>query len=220
MSPQVLITGTGLAGTRLLHRLFGELGLPDSSSGAEAWRYEYLETSPGGVAARELLDSKDGTEAPAAAATDDRHFAVAEGFHALLHTLVRCEVPFTLVEFPRFAQDVDYAWQRLRPVLGERDRGRFELVHRRVAHASPDTAHAGQYAVIVRRTPALAQGARRRQRRRQQLQQAAVGLLAAIFIGLGIYRLSQHTIPAGTPPPASQTPVNPEALPEAETAGR
>lgn len=38
---------------------------------------------------------------------------LAENFHVLLHTLTTHEIPYTLLHFPRFATDADYAFKKL-----------------------------------------------------------------------------------------------------------
>jgi hypothetical protein len=43
---------------------------------------------------------------------------LAEMFHQLVHTLVARDIPHTFLLFPRFACDADYAYARLRPILG------------------------------------------------------------------------------------------------------
>lgn len=43
---------------------------------------------------------------------------LAGKFHKLIHALVRHEVPFTLMEFPRLAKDPEYLYRKLRPALG------------------------------------------------------------------------------------------------------
>lgn len=43
---------------------------------------------------------------------------LAEMFHRLVHTLVARDIPHTFLLFPRFACDADYAYVRLRPILG------------------------------------------------------------------------------------------------------
>ncbi len=43
---------------------------------------------------------------------------LAEMFHRLLHTIIARDIPHTFLLFPRFAHDADYAYARLRPILG------------------------------------------------------------------------------------------------------
>ncbi|HEY4248935.1 MAG TPA: hypothetical protein VGM64_19075 [Lacunisphaera sp.] len=42
---------------------------------------------------------------------------LAENFHGLMHALTLYEIPHTLLDFPRFALDVHYAWEKLHPVF-------------------------------------------------------------------------------------------------------
>ena len=50
----------------------------------------------------------------------DQARLLALGFHELVHALVRHDVPLVLLDFPRFVEDADYLYGKLRPVLGER----------------------------------------------------------------------------------------------------
>lgn len=197
--PKVIITGTGIAGTAWLARLLAALGRLDGAE-ADAWRFEYFALGAGGFA-KHLLRPAEAERALVSAATleldEDRHFELSVYFHELLHTLVRCEIPFSLLEFPRCVDDPRYAFQRLAPVLEETTWETFAPIHARLV-AGPDCPRCvGEYVALAWGTPALAYAASRRRRRRQRWQRLALGLLAAAVLGLGIYRLSREMAPAG-----------------------
>jgi hypothetical protein len=59
---------------------------------------------------------------------------LAEMFHQLVHTLVARDIPHTFLLFPRFACDVDYAYARLRPILGDISLKTFREVFARVSN--------------------------------------------------------------------------------------
>lgn len=67
---------------------------------------------------------------------DDQQAALAAAFHQLVHTLTAYEVPHAFLDFPRFVQDSDYAFAKLKPVLGEIGRERFGEVFARIADPS------------------------------------------------------------------------------------
>lgn len=64
---------------------------------------------------------------------------LAERFHALVEALVQHEVPTTFLAFPRFARDVDYAWQQLGPIVPTVTREQFGAAFARVAR--PELVH-------------------------------------------------------------------------------
>lgn len=47
----------------------------------------------------------------------DQARLLAMGFHRLVHRLIEAEVPMHLLAFPRFVEDADYLYRRLRPLL-------------------------------------------------------------------------------------------------------
>jgi hypothetical protein len=62
----------------------------------------------------------------------DQARLLAVGFHHLVHRLTQAHVPMVFLDFPRFANDADYLYDRLRPVLPER----VTLESARAAHAA------------------------------------------------------------------------------------
>jgi hypothetical protein len=64
---------------------------------------------------------------------------LAEKFHLLLHTLTIHNIPHTLLEFPRFAREAGYTWQKLHWLLGDTDRETFDAAFARVAR--PELIH-------------------------------------------------------------------------------
>lgn len=59
---------------------------------------------------------------------------LAEMFHQLVHTLVARDIPHTFLLFPRFACDADYAYARLRSILGAIPLEAFREVFARVSN--------------------------------------------------------------------------------------
>ncbi len=106
---------------------------------------------------------------------------LAENFHQLVETLTAHDIPFLFLHFPRFAQDAGYTFEKLRPLLGDIDRARFDacfaqLVRPELIHsfASGATADSG--------APARAFAQSRRQRRlaRHSARWAAAAALIAL----------------------------------------
>jgi hypothetical protein len=67
----------------------------------------------------------------------DQSRLLAVGFHHLIERLVQADVPIIFVAFPRLAEDADYLYARLRPLLPEAvtlDAAR--TAHRRIADAA------------------------------------------------------------------------------------
>lgn len=59
---------------------------------------------------------------------------LALGFHELMHTLVKHDVPLVMLDFPRLVEDPDYLYEKLHPVIGDKvDRERALLAHRETA---------------------------------------------------------------------------------------
>ncbi len=74
--------------------------------------------------------------------TDDparQKSVLAENFHLLVETLVAHDIPHVFLHFPRFANDAAYAWEKLRPILGQTSRAQFDAAFARVAR--PDLIH-------------------------------------------------------------------------------
>ena len=61
-----------------------------------------------------------GTMDPAA-----QEAVLAKKFHRLLHTIARYEIPLTLLEFPRLAQDAPYLYRHIQPIFPTLDRRVF-----------------------------------------------------------------------------------------------
>jgi hypothetical protein len=59
---------------------------------------------------------------------------LAEMFHQLVHTLVARDIPHTFLLFPRFACEADYAYIRLRPILGSMPLETFRKAFARVSN--------------------------------------------------------------------------------------
>lgn len=104
-------------------------------------------------------------------------------FHRLMHTLTRHEIPFTLLEFPRFARDPDYTRARLAPLLGQRTAEEFRAAFDRVVepglihdYRTAPKATSGSAAAVYRHTEKL----RRRQRRLRRVVWAGGALLLGL----------------------------------------
>lgn len=121
--------------------------------------------------------------------TDDpaRQKAIlAEGFHGLMHTLARHDIPHTLLEFPRFATDADYTHRRLAFLLGDVTHEEFLAAFARVADprlihdfsqvCGAGTADAGLAAQYRARQDERAR-ASRQVRRRRRLRRAVNALV-------------------------------------------
>jgi hypothetical protein len=77
---------------------------------------------------------------------------LALGFHKLIETLVKADVPVLMLDFPRFATDAIYAYRKLAGVLPEFDLSEFRAIFARIANpesirvereaARPDSAPA------------------------------------------------------------------------------
>lgn len=154
------------------------------------------------------------------AAPEQQQFELAVLFHQLLHTLVRCDIPFTLLEFPRFARDPHYAFQRLEPIFRGTSWPDFEAAFARVVDCS--LIHefgGGEYATIRTEHPADVYLAKeRRRRRRRRLRQTLLASLAAAALAVGAFRLGQRAVepPPGriaTVPAARETPASAVAAP-------
>jgi hypothetical protein len=63
----------------------------------------------------------------------DQARLLATGFHRLIERLVEAEVPMVFMAFPRFAQDADYAFQKLAPFLPGIDLDRARAIHASLA---------------------------------------------------------------------------------------
>jgi len=118
---------------------------------------------------------------------DQQARVLAERFHTLLHTLVSHDVPHTLLQFPRFVRDVDYAYEKLNPIFGF-NRATFatafnrvadsSLVHDEATPAPPADQSATQYRAVVRR-----------KKRTRRLRRAMLWTGAAAFVAGGLILL-------------------------------
>jgi hypothetical protein len=114
--------------------------------------------------------------------------ALAEAFHGLIHTLAVYDIPHTLLHFPRFAQEPDYALAKLRFLLGDLSRERFHAAFARVAE--PALIHDfSQDRGVGATDPSLARAyytqkrSRRRLRLRRRLGQlAAASVITALLL--------------------------------------
>jgi hypothetical protein len=130
-----------------------------------------------GGQAGEIPGGLIGTSVPQQQAT-----VLAERFHRLVHTLVEHDVPHTFLAFPRFVQDVDYAYAKLAPIFSL-ERSRFDAAFRRLA--DPTKVH--QYVATTPQDPTISARhrellrAKKRWRRiRRAAQWTAVAATAAI----------------------------------------
>jgi hypothetical protein len=78
----------------------------------------------------------------------DQSRLLAAGFHHLVEQLVQADVPIVLLAFPRFAEDADYLYTKLRPILPEEVTREMALAaHLRSADATKirieDELHSG-----------------------------------------------------------------------------
>jgi len=90
-------------------------GLPDDCRLWESWG-----TTPGGIVYS--LNPIDEAR------------LLALGFHELMHTLVKHDVPLVMLDFPRLVEDPAYLYDKLHPVLGAKvDRERALSAHRETA---------------------------------------------------------------------------------------
>ena len=89
---------------------------------------------------------------------------LAENFHQLVHALTLHEIPHTFLDFPRFALDVRYAWEKLHPVFETVGFPDFAAAFARVSN--PELIHDFSHAVPQEvGQPALAYTRNRRRRR-------------------------------------------------------
>ena len=91
-------------------------GLPDDCRLWESWGT----TTPGGIVYS--LNPIDEAR------------LLALGFHELMHTLVRHDVPLVMLDFPRLVEDPEYLYDKLHPIIGAKiDRERALSAHRETA---------------------------------------------------------------------------------------
>ncbi len=139
-----------------------------------------------------------GTADPAA-----QRGVLAERFHGLMHALAANDIPHTLLHFPRFALDPDYAWTKLRFLLPAVDRAVFaevfrelsrpELIHRFGPATASDPDRAAQF---------LRHEKRKRARRRVRRVAAALVLILVAALAVRSYLVSERQDAAARPVPA------------------
>jgi hypothetical protein len=117
---------------------------------------------------------------------------LAEMFHQLVHTLVARDIPHTFLLFPRFACDADYAYARLRPILGDISLKTFREVFARVSNPAlihdfsrPETRLAGVGEKQYRQE---------RQRRRRARHTARWALTSAVALVLLLLSPVRHKL--------------------------
>lgn len=110
---------------------------------------------------------------------------LAENFHVLLHTLTTYEIPHTLLHFPRFATDVDYAFKKLSFLAPDVSSEAFTGAFRRVAR--PELIHEfnSSSRVPARKRDAHSHQAKRRRRRVRRILGWAA--LAAVLFWLLVF---------------------------------
>jgi hypothetical protein len=143
-----------------------------------------------------------GTSDPAA-----QKRVLAEGFHRLIHTLAANEIPHTLLHFPRFALDGDYAWTKLRflaPGVGRvafaeafRRVARPELVHHFGAARAEDSGRAAERFLRAER--------RKRRRRRTKRFAAALVIFAAAIMAVRMYSARARSAAPAAPASAASS---------------
>lgn len=220
------VTGTGRAGVELLARLFEALGHPGLQR-----QGEYFERTPAGWCKRRLLAPTGGELLAAAQAlppatglveeSEQENFELAVLFQEQLHSLVRCDVPFVLIEFARLAKDPAYGWSRLEPFLPGCAPEEFAAALDRLFDPAEVRACRGEYAVLSRSDPQVRQRLDRRRRRHLVIQRATAGLLLLVALVVGGFCLRRETPPRAVASPTSMlvqddedTVTDPESLPE------
>jgi len=144
-----------------------------------------------------------GTSDPAAQKT-----VLAENFHVLMHTLAARDIPYTLLSFPRFVLDADYAWAKLGFLTPDVGREAFGDAHHRVAH--PELVHqfdgpSGEDSGKAADRFLRAHESKRRRRRAKRVA-VAVAIIAAAVVAARIYAArakaadpSAQSAPQGAP---------------------
>lgn len=133
---------------------------------------------------------------------------LAEMFHQLVHTLVAHDIPHTFLLFPRFVRDADYAYARLRWLLGDIPLETFRAAFTRVADPAlihdfsrPENRLAGVGEKKFR------QDRQRRRRIRHTVRWALAGSAACMVFFYPV-RHRLHFWPAPTPPASISTVVS------------
>jgi hypothetical protein len=132
---------------------------------------------------------------------------LAENFHGLMHTLADHDIPYTLLHFPRFARDGDYAFAKLHFLVPRVGRDAFDAAFRRVSR--PELIH--DFSALATERNGVAAGKfylaekRKRARRRTKRLAAAIVILGAALMAARILnvRASATGAAAGNSPIAS-----------------
>lgn len=115
---------------------------------------------------------------------------LAENFHVLLHTLTSYELPHTLLHFPRFATDVDYAFKKLSFLAPDVSAETFAAAFHRASR--PELIHEFNSST---RVPAPDSGARSHQAKRRRRRARRVfgwAALVGILVWLVAYPPLSH----------------------------
>lgn len=156
-----------------------------------------------GGAGEEIPGGLVGTDDPAR-----QRCVLAERFHHLVHTLVSHDIPHTFLQFPRFVQDSEYAFAKLKPIFPTITRAQFEAAFR--ATAAPDKVHT--FHGTTPAAPEIAAGYRRHVRNRKHWRRVrritgwSLAATAAVLL-LGAYGHvgARNAVPMTTRRPASAT---------------
>jgi hypothetical protein len=100
-----------------LRARFGQEGIKDEYTLWETWA-----ATPGGIVY--------------SLSPIDQARILAMGFHQVIYALVRKDVPIVFLDFPRLAQDADYLYRQLAPILGQVSRDAAIIAHK--STAKPD----------------------------------------------------------------------------------
>jgi hypothetical protein len=129
---------------------------------------------------------------------------LAEMFHQLMHTLVARDIPHTFLLFPRLACDADYAYIRLRSILGSMPLETFRKAFARVSNPAlihdfsrPENCLAGVGEKQYR------QERQERQRRRRVRHTVRWALTSAAALLLLLFYPVRHKLHWASPPSSS-----------------
>jgi hypothetical protein len=117
---------------------------------------------------------------------------LAEMFHQLVHTLVARDIPHTFLLFPRLACDADYAYVRLRPILGYLPLETFREAFARVSN--PALIH--DFSRLENRQPGVGEKQYRqeRQHRRRVRHTARWALTSTAALILLLFYPARHKL--------------------------
>lgn len=126
---------------------------------------------------------------------------LAEHFHGLIHCLVHNEIPFTFLDFPRFAIDADYTYRKLEFLFGSISREQFQRVFNQVSNPGVIHDYARESGPGVTDASIKAryqeeqqqrESKRRRAQRKRQLRRAASALVILASLALAILTLNRR----------------------------